>query len=438
MRVITFVISLLCCVSIKVSAQQADARVGDMINNEDYFALIEEYPKLKSEMQYPFLQLLAEALIARECNQPETTIAKIEKLLKEHQEELQEQALNLALLRASLFARIGEYAKAADAYKSLMEQLSGHTEIPAYGIAQSGYEFYEPIRDYGKISLSRPGKDVVVPFKPFSPIKRAEEMGIKKGKYISDSKMMKIPVTIHGKQSDFIFDTGAQRTLASRKFAKEANLKIFDDTLSINNTSSCLRAYIDSIQVGDIVCRNLFVYIPISDIVTDSLGVDAVLGLDFMNAVGESRILLDRKEIMFPATFTSMPAWGSNMRYNDENIFFKASKDGKPLDFLLDTGAVGAELSTNCYNKFKAEIDANSVRDTTSSTTIGSTLTQEKLLLSAFTMTTSGKDVTVSPIYVNLDSPSINAKNDGVMGMDLVSRFNSVTINFRDMFVIFE
>ncbi len=70
---------------VNTQAQKADIRISELINNEDWFGLIEEYPQLKDSVQYPFMKLVAEAMINRYTNHKEEAAADILELLKNHQ-----------------------------------------------------------------------------------------------------------------------------------------------------------------------------------------------------------------------------------------------------------------------------------------------------------------------------------------------------------------
>ncbi len=54
-----------------VKAQEADQKIGSLINQSDWFGLEEEYPKLRSKMQSEMLRLLSESMISRHFNNPD-------------------------------------------------------------------------------------------------------------------------------------------------------------------------------------------------------------------------------------------------------------------------------------------------------------------------------------------------------------------------------
>ena len=107
-----------------VSAQNADQRIADLINAEDWFALDEEYPRIKDSVQTDFLRPMAEAMLYLHFNQPQDAITAIKQLLSNHQEQISSSTtLNFAILLLQTMGETGRYAEAADGLKSLAEQL---------------------------------------------------------------------------------------------------------------------------------------------------------------------------------------------------------------------------------------------------------------------------------------------------------------------------
>lgn len=49
-------------------AQNADIRVSELINSSDWFTLEKEYPLLKDSIQYDYVLLMAEAMLAQNFN----------------------------------------------------------------------------------------------------------------------------------------------------------------------------------------------------------------------------------------------------------------------------------------------------------------------------------------------------------------------------------
>lgn len=161
-----------------MSAQEADTHIASLVNNEEWFALAEDLPQYRDSMQADYLRLIAEAMLQARTNRTEEAVAALAKLLSEHQAALGTQtALSFALLRLQLIGKQGHYAEAADGIQRIINQLesSGVTDTQALRTLQ---KHYAVLRNYAPLSVSRPEKDIAVPFRLITPqvTKREEWM----------------------------------------------------------------------------------------------------------------------------------------------------------------------------------------------------------------------------------------------------------------------
>lgn len=421
-------------------SQQADQRIGELLNQSDWFALEEEYPLLKDSMQSACIRLLAETMIANNFNQPQQALESIGKLLEDYQAELgPENAGNLFTLATILDAEAGNYAQAADNLKYFLDQLK--TASPQENIAslEESYHHYSRLRNYPAPSLSRPSADVEIPvsIEEVKLPKSIEKKGFR-------GTTIHIPVTVHGREYPFIFDTGAASSYFSERFAKEVGVRIIHDSVLINKgmlgASYGMNGYLDSLQVGDITFRNLIVYIGRPNAAVDSvLQVDAVLGMDFIKLAGETQIYPQEQKIVFPARFTPLPATGRNLLLDNSNRpVIKARAGDNRLEFFFDTGNNTADLSYTYYAKYKDRVDAVASKDTVTGGGFGFIRTKEVLRIPCFAFKVGQTPVEIKNIMVSPAPGNDQPLEDGNMGMELVNQFRKVTINLKDMFVELE
>lgn len=281
--------------TLSLPAQEADTHIASLVNNDEWFALAEDLPQYRDSIQTDYLRLIAEAMLAAHTNRNEEAVAALTKLLSEHQTELGTQtALNFALLRLQLIGKQGHYAEAADGIQRIIHQLesSGVTETQALRTLQ---KHYAVLRNYAPLSVSHPNHDIAVPFRLIEPQVTKREEWMRGGKKAYKGNLMTIPVLVHGKEYPFIFDTGAGATFLFEKTAREMGLTILPDTVTVNGSQKGLRAWIDSLQIGEITCRNLVAYVGLSDAI-DTLvtGVDAILGMDIIAAFSETQLRMDK------------------------------------------------------------------------------------------------------------------------------------------------
>lgn len=418
-------------------AQQADKRVAELVNSEDWFALEQEYPSLKDSIHADFMKLVAEAMIGWKFNQKDDALDAIEELLGKHQREIGSQAAtNFAMMRLRLLGEQGRYAEAADGARKMLDQLSS-AGSGGLETLRSMYTQYNSLRGIPAMSVSRPNRDAYVPFTIQGFKARDREAWMMPGRMGFQGYLMTVPVTVHGKHLPFIFDTGASSTFIMEKTARDLGLRILPDTIMLNGNQKGLRAYVDSMQVGEVTVRNMIVYVGLPnalDVVVS--GIDAVLGMDFINAIGETQILFDQWQLKFPYRQTAMPETGRNIT-ND--MLMKATKDGHMLQFTLDTGDTTAELYVSYYERFRKEVDAVAVKDRITKGSYGNVSNIETLFLpNGVSFKVGSTPVTIDEIYILPETGNRLHHHDGRMGMDLIRRFRKTTINLHDMFVKFE
>ncbi|MDR2146340.1 MAG: hypothetical protein LBE91_07775 [Tannerella sp.] len=147
-----------------VTAQEADGKIGNLINQTDWFALAEEYPKLKGEMQSETLKHFSEAMIGLYFNQPQSAIQAIDWLLANAQEELGfGNVSNLILAKSIILGEQGLYAESADNLSNFLTQISAQMDLKDFPDHNQTLEFYEKMRDELKPEVIRPDKDVEIP-----------------------------------------------------------------------------------------------------------------------------------------------------------------------------------------------------------------------------------------------------------------------------------
>lgn len=435
----TFFVIMLCLLPLTAAAQQADQRAATLINQADWFTLRGEFPSLRDSMQYDFLRLMAESMLNYHFGQDTEAVANIAELLNHHQEELgTATSLSMNYLRLSILGRMGQYAEAADGAKSVIDQLAGLGADELLAPAIHLYNTYAPMRAYPAPQLVRSAQDVAVPFNRVVVNDVTREERMRTGKIQRRDSLLSVPVAIHGKTYPFIFDTGASQTMIALRKVQELGLPILTDTLTIGSADGqekiCSYAFIDSLSVGGITYRNMMALVGTdTTLAHHTQKLDFILGVDFIRAVGEVQIDMDKQEMLFPAKPTPRPVTGSNI-YLEQVPYLYASKDGRPLLFCLDTGCAGATLSSNYYQKFSDEVKATATPDTITTMGYGTIDTHEVLYLPSVSFAINDMSVTIREIHLD---PTATGNTDGRMGTALLRLFRRITINMQDMFVEF-
>lgn len=422
-RVITIISALLLTSSV-VFAQEADKKVGELLNTSNWFELERGYPAIADDVQTPMLKLMAEVMLASNFNRPAELREKLKKLIDEHQEELGfENVCNMSITGALTEGYEGNYGVAADMVKAVADTIKATTgSLEGTGIEEL-LAFYEDVRELPAPVLEKPDIDVKIPL--------TEKSGL-----------LWIPVKINGKTYDFIFDTGASLSFISMDLANEFGAKIISKPVFVGGSGgggNLQRGLIEKMDVGPISFRNMLALVSNNPSADDPIKVDAVLGMDIIKRLGEIRIDMSDLCLTIPAHNTPLPEYGRNIIF-EQNIphIEAADSNGNKLKFILDTGHSGADLTDLWSSK---NMEAISVLPAETQNTWGhGGIVQHKIVkVPEYTLTIGEGSITFSGISAVIPTEdSATTSYDGNLGMGLLKQFKKIIFNFEDMFVVLE
>ncbi len=408
-----------------VKAQEADQRIGNLINQSDWFGLEEEYPELKIKMKSEMLKLLSESMINRYFYNPGKAVLLIDSLLKYHQQELGfEASCNMVILKSQILGEEGHYTESADNATGFLDQIKAFSAIENFPAHVVIAKHYSKLRNEHQPEIIRPDTDTEVPLF----IEKA-------GKGV----LMFIPVTVRGKVYRFIFDTGAGSTFVSERFANEVGLRIVQDSLKITGVETGIgkMGTIDSLMIGDILFKHPMITIaPPNPAVDTVYRVDAVLGLDFIKRIGETQIFPGKRKIVFPVNQSALPETGRNLLIQDGQPHLKVYAKNERLFFHFDTGNSSADLYVPYYLKHKDQIEAQGTKEVIRGGGFGGIRYVDGYRLPnvALKIGTTGFELTNIAVTTGVTG-DFQQKEDGSLGMDFIQSFQKVTINFDKMFV---
>lgn len=419
-------------------AQSADARIGEIINRADWFALEEEYPALKDSMQADFLKLMAEMMTGYCFNRPDDAIRSIDELLMHHQQDLgSENALNIAQLKCHIAGLGGkfDYAAAAMTAKDVADRLeTQEAESDLYRRFEDTYRFYDKFRDIPAPKITRPDRDVTVPIE-IERVKLPTHIESKGWR----GTTIYVPVTANGKTYRFIFDTEAGTSFVSESMAEALGIRAIADSVAVNanmpGTMFGKMGTTDSLQIGEMTLHNPLFTIAPPNALDSVLTVDAVLGMDFISCLDELRIYPKEKKMVFPAASTPPPAYGSNLMNEGGSMKLRAEAYGEKLTFYFDTGNSTAALSHDYYAKHKDRLDRIGTKEHITGGGFNIVRTKEVLRLPEFKLSVGDAEITLKDIPAETTDDGIQTSHDGNIGMSLVEQCDCVTINMKDMFL---
>ena len=422
-RIITIIATLLLSSS-AIFAQEADKKVGELLNTSNWFELERVYPVVKDDMQTPMLKLMAEVMLASNFNRPAELREKLQKLIAEHQAELGfGNVCNMTVMGAMIEGYEGNYAVAADMVKAIADAVkSANGSLEGTGLSEL-LAYYEAVREYPAPILERPAEDVKIAL--------TEKSGL-----------MWIPVVVNGKTYDFILDTGASFTMISQDLAKDMGAQIISNPVFVRGGESPggygQRVFIENMNLGPVSLKNIIAFVSENPSDDDPLKVDAVLGMDFIKRAGEIQIDLSTMTLTIPVQRT-LPLYGRNIILEvNIPIVEAADVNGNKYTFILDTGASEDNLSDLWFSK-NAEIAAKLPTLNQRTWGHGGIVQNQIVKIPEYKLIIDNASANFKEIPAILPANgTASSTRDGRLGMGLLRQFKKAIFNFEDMFVAFE
>ena len=254
MKAIFVLLSLF--VALNVQAQNVDARIGALMGESRWFDLSHELNVTPTDSVNPLLHKMALAMTYHYFNQADSACIVLSDLLNNHQEELGENTLNMAVLLGMNLARTNHYTEAADLMQDLCTQLKaqGADSTQTIGLFTLVKQ-YRAFADNAPICLPlyKPGT-YHIPMKTHNAMHIAKN-GTEKGHFIT------MEGSINGQESPLVFDTGAGVNIISSAQANNYGLRLLDVSIPMMGVGMQQGRYAiaDTLHIGTTVHLNNFI-----------------------------------------------------------------------------------------------------------------------------------------------------------------------------------
>jgi predicted aspartyl protease len=335
-----FLCALFLAIACSGYSQNANRYIVNMLNAGRYFELEQQYPTLKSKAN-PSVCQFAELYLDYAFNKPTLFIQKVSSLIVQSQ-LADDKKFTYEMMWEEQLYNSGQYTKAANVMANIMKLLD-KLGVP-------------PVRQEGFLSLYRRDNALGRIDKP-QLIRSQKETTVKMCATANEETPgWYLPVTINDLQEPFLFDTGASVSMVTEAFARKHHIAVLADSILIPEIGQHEMQYarlgvINSLQIGDMEYRNMPVYI-LPTLLTDSHsvgasrnGVAALVGLNFMRAIGRVTIHPQQRSFSFLPSANVVPAAGeqSNLIILDGVLYVDARSDTEIHRMLVvDTGAAMA------------------------------------------------------------------------------------------------
>ena len=428
MRKIIFAL-IVYCFPFVVYSQNADMRIYELINSSNWFTLAKEYPQLKDSIQYDFVRLMAEAMIAQNFNREEEAIEMFHSLINSHQQQIgSNAALSLTEIILGNYERFGMYSLAAEKAYNLIEQIKNSGAPVDYSNLIEIHKRNKALSKYDStMIICNNTKDMAIPF----TMEKTDTLLF--DNQVPVQNRYYIPVAIHGTTHQFMFDTGATITYLSKRFADFVGVEYIGYSFSNGDLG-----YLDSLELGDITFKNVIVLVnngtPLDSVCT----IDAVLGMNLVRKLNELRIDNKNNQLIFPAKQSKMPEYGQNIvRCANQLLFVEATDTKGQLTVLLDSGAETG-FSYSYFTKHRNELSQlRGTKEIVGGTVDGFHSTMA-VHAPSVKFSVCNQELEMKDVYVPYMKGNSTDWHDITLGIDFFRQYDYVTLNFKEMFMIIE
>ena len=265
--------------------------------------------------------------------------------------------------------------------------------------------------------------------------------GASKVRYRMKQGNMFVPFTVNGKQSDFLVDTGANFSLISESEARRLGLQISDATGATMGDSSGTQlsfriAMADRLTLGTVEFRHVLFFVVGDDqqpFVSLAEGERGVIGFPVLFALEKLRW---NKTGEFETGFASRPAKAGkpNMYFDGMRMFVRAEFTQGKLNMFIDSGANTSRLVPRFASDYPAFVQQFGVKGSDRVTGVSGSVEVDVMTLPELKLNVRGSEATLSAVPVLMkDTADDMDQCHAWIGMDLLSRVDSVTIDFKAM-----
>lgn len=250
------------------------------------------------------------------------------------------------------------------------------------------------------------------------------------------------PVQIGDKTQGMLLDTGANFSVIRKSLAELYGFKLVQSNVMVTGITGAQTPAVlgvaPELKLGSATIKNA-VFLVFEDKalnVGGGLQLDGIVGYPIISALG--RVTFTRSGDLLIST--ASPTEGkSNLCIDGFSMMVEGRREGQRLVFQLDTGANRTALYPSFLAKFGDWIKKEGKEVSDRFGGVGGVKVVPAYEVSSLTMEIGGKQVILPKTRVHRElSSGRSGEVDGNLGVDLISQFEKMTLDFRAMQLVFE
>lgn len=420
-KFLIFTLLTLCTITVFGQTQNNSfEQIYKMVKQKNFFKAKETYNETKSNVS-PTYQKIIEVFLDNAFGKLTESNQKIDELAREQFVSLSD-SLQFALtsIKEDNSVKLYEYKEARKTTETLLDKYSKMLSTEEAESYQNNLKIWTALENQPKQMVT---------------INESSKLQIKKDKV----GMKNLTIKKDKDSLDFIFDTGANFSTVARSVAEKLKMNILSVSAEATSATGAKIpigiAVCPEFHLGNITIQNA-VFLVIDDkelsfsIPFFKYQVLGIIGFPVIEALKEIQITKDGYFII-PEKET---VWNvSNMAMNGLTPLI--SIEGNP--YIFDTGANSTTFHKPYYLANREDIEKKYKPKTIKFRSAGSKAKQKGYEIEA-KLNVSDKDIVLKKVDVLKEKDTTEDGIWGRIGQDLIERFETMTLNFDQMFIKFD
>jgi predicted aspartyl protease len=414
------VVIILSACSNTITDKKIDNELQKLLEDKNYFKLEAFLAKNEDKLSEDRL-LYYQALLDNSFGKANESNKKIEVLMDKYKDKLSDSiVVDLLSVKASNFIANYNYNEASNVYKELLKNYKKEIDSVEY-------------KDFDN------AKNLFGAFANVKPQVMQKHNTVTIKSYRNKFNHLMTPVHSNGVKEEFIFDTGANLSTIAESVATKMKFTIFEQKVKIGSSTkikvNSKLAVADSLYLGDILFQNVvFLVLPDEQLTFPQANykIQGIIGSPVIHQLEEMHLHKDGS-ITIPAISKEKNL--KNMVFEGLQPVVRVQSGSDDLLFTLDTGANSSDLSFKYYTKHKKQVEKQGKLLVNNRAGAGGVAVVKVYELEDFPFKIGTKTTKLSKISVSLEEYDFNKYYDGNLGQDVFTNFNTLILNFKNMYI---
>ena len=295
----------------------------------------------------PLLRDFSKAMLDQMFNRPRQAISSIRTLLRRHQTQMGGgNVASMMFLMASDYSKLNRQDSAAWLLETFLDQTKDSPQFPLRDQARRSLDVYRALSAYRLFETDG---------------RQRYDLPLRLERTDSTGTLFMVPCSFNGKASKACFDTGASYNVISTQLARKWGLRTVAHGVQVEGTARGEGDVVvaDSISMGNLTMRNVpFVVLDLqaNNAHAQSLmgSLELIIGQPFLTRFARYAIDLERRAVFLYTDTVETHEKPTLCLPN--SLYAKVSRNGRVMDFAMDSGSTTSSLGTDYYRDFQSEV----------------------------------------------------------------------------------